>query len=269
MDPPPRYAAVSYRPAGKLAGQRAVITGGDSGIGRAVALLFAREGADVAIVYLPAEQSDAEQVRREVQALGRECLLLAGDLAEPQFCAEVIERTVAGLGGLDILVHNAAHMNSETELLQQMTPEDWDRTFKVNVYSYYHLVRAALPHLEAGNCIIATGSEVGLTGDRIMVDYAASKAAVVTFSRSLAVHLAKDGIRVNVVAPGPTWTPLNVADQGMPEERIRTLGEQTMFGRPAQPEELAPSYVFLASAADSGFITGETLAVTGGMVRTR
>lgn len=269
MDPPPRYAARNYRPAGKLGGKIALITGGDSGIGRAVALLYAREGADVAIGYLPQEQSDAEVVQREISATGRRCLLVPGDLCDPGYCAELVERTVAEFGRLDVLVSNAAYMNSETELLAQMTPDDWDRTFKTNIYAYFYLVRAALPHLQPGAAIIATGSEVGLTGDRVMVDYAASKAAVVALSRSLAIHLAKDGIRVNIVAPGPTWTPLNLADQGMPEDYIGKLGAETLFGRPGQPEEIAPAYVFLASDADSGFITGETVAVTGGMVGTR
>lgn len=268
LRPPPRYRAESYRPAGKLTGKVALITGGDSGIGRAVALLYAREGADVAIVHLPVERSDAEQVRREVEDQGRRCLLLAGDLGDAAFCADVVDRTVGEFGKLDILVSNAAHMNSTTDL-NQMTFDDWDRTFKVNIYAYYHVVMAALPHLRPGATIIATGSEVALTGDRIMVDYSASKAAVVALSRSLAVHLAPQGVRVNVVAPGPTWTPLNVADQGMPEDMIADMGSTTLFGRPGQPEELAPAYVFLASNADSGFVTGEVIAVTGGMVDTR
>jgi NAD(P)-dependent dehydrogenase (short-subunit alcohol dehydrogenase family) len=268
MTPAPHYRAEQYRAAGKLTGKIALITGGDSGIGRAVAILYAREGADVGIVYLPAEQSDADEVEREVRQHGRRCLLLPGDLADPAFCAEAVERTVRELGGLDILVSNAAYMNSE-DALAKMSPENWDRTFKINIYAYYYLVMAALPHLRPGSTIIATGSEVALTGDRIMVDYSASKAAVVTLSRSLAVHLAPQGVRVNVVAPGPTWTPLNIADQGMPEDAIEVMGSKTLFGRPGQPEEIAPAYVFLASGADSGFVTGETLAVTGGMVDTR
>lgn len=268
MTPAPRYRAESYRPAGKLTGKIALITGGDSGIGRAVAVLYAREGADVAIVYLPAEQSDAVQVEREVAQHGRRCLLLPGDLADPAFCAEAVDRTVRELGALDILVSNAAYMNSEDDLTR-MTPQNWDRTFKVNIYAYYYLVMAALPHLRPGAAIIATGSEVALTGDRIMVDYSASKAAVVALSRSLAVHLAPRGVRVNIVAPGPTWTPLNIADQGMPEDAIRQMGSETLYQRPGQPEEIAPAYVFLASGADSGFVTGETLAATGGMVDTR
>lgn len=268
LRPPPRYRAESYRPAGKLTGKVALITGGDSGIGRAVSLLYAREGANVAIVHLPDEQSDADQVRSEIEEHGRRCLLIAGDLGAAEFCSEVVARTVREFGKLDVLVNNAAHMNSKTDL-DQMNFEDWDRTFKVNIYAYYHLVMAALPHLRPGATIIATGSEVALTGDRIMIDYSASKAALVALSRSLAVHLAPKGVRVNVVTPGPTWTPLNVADQGMPRDMIADMGSTTQFGRPGQPEELAPAYVFLASGADSGFITGEVIAVTGGMVDTR
>jgi NAD(P)-dependent dehydrogenase (short-subunit alcohol dehydrogenase family) len=268
LRPPPRYRAERYRPAGKLTGKVALITGGDSGIGRAVSLMYAREGADLVIVHLPDEQSDADQVRREVEEQGRRCVLLAGDLGDADFCTDVVDRTVREFGKLDVLVNNAAHMNSKTDL-DEMTFDDWDRTFKINIYAYYHLVMAALPYLRPGAAIIATGSEVALTGDRIMVDYSASKAALVALSRSLAVHLAPKGVRVNVVAPGPTWTPLNVADQGMPRDMIADMGSTTLFGRPGQPEELAPAYVFLASGADSGFITGEVIAVTGGMVDTR
>jgi NAD(P)-dependent dehydrogenase (short-subunit alcohol dehydrogenase family) len=268
MEPRPRYRAEHYRPADKLAGKVALITGGDSGIGRAVAVLYAREGADVALVYLPQEQPDAEETRDAVAETGRRCLLLPGDLCEPEFCREAVERTVRELGGLNILVSNAAYLNSKTEL-EQLTFEDWDRTFKTNVYAYYHLVMASLPHLGEGDAVIATSSEEGLKGSRIMIDYAASKGAVNAFSKSISPHLAERGVRVNVVVPGPTWTVLNIADQRMPEKRINELGKPTQLGRPAQPEDIAPAYVYLASDPDSRFTVGELLAVTGGMTATR
>lgn len=268
MDPRPRYRAERYRAAGKLTGKVALITGGDSGIGRAVALLFAREGADVAIVYLPYEQPDAEETQRVVEEQGRRCLLLPGDLCDPEFCRDVVERTVRDLGGLNILVSNAAYLNSKLQL-EQLTAEDWDRTFKTNAYAYFHLVMAALPHLGEGDAIIATATEEALKGSTTMIDYAASKAAVITFTKSIAPHLAARGVRANVVAPGPTWTVLNVADQHMPPGDLAQVGTETPIGRPAQPEEIAPAYVFLASDADSSFTTGEVIAVTGGETDTR
>ncbi|QKW39741.1 SDR family oxidoreductase [Actinomadura sp. NAK00032] len=264
----PRYQAERYRAADKLRGKVALITGGDSGIGRAVAVLYAREGADVAIVYLPEEQPDAEETRRAVEAEGRRCLLLPGDLAEASFCRDAVERTVRDLGDLNILVQNAAHLNSQLDL-SQLSYEDWDRSFKVNVYSYFHLVQAARPHLKAGDSIIATASEEALKGSDTMIDYAASKAALVNFTKSIAFHLAKDGIRANVVAPGPTWTVLNIADPNMPEDGLANLGSEGPMGRVAQPEEMAPAYVYLASDADSSYTVGEILAVTGGLTTTR
>jgi len=266
--PRPRYRAERYRAADKLRDKVALITGGDSGIGRAVAVLYAREGADVAIAYLPEEQSDAEETRRAVEAEGRKCLLLPGDLAEAPACYDVVERTVRELGGLDILVNNAAHLNSQTDL-SQLSFEDWDRSFKVNVYAYFHLVQAARPHLKRGSSIIATASEEALKGSDTMIDYAASKAALVNFTKSIASHLAKDGIRANVAAPGPTWTVLNIADQNMPEEGLAQLGSEGPMGRVAQPEEIAPAYVYLASDADSSYTAGEIIAVTGGLTTTR
>ncbi|GAB3213647.1 SDR family oxidoreductase [Marinactinospora endophytica] len=268
MEPRPRYRAERYRAADKLRGKVALITGGDSGIGRAVAVLYAREGADVAIVYLPEEQPDAEETRRAVEAEGRRCLLLPGDLHEVSFCREAVERTVRELGGLNILVNNAAHLNSQTDL-SQLSFEDWDRSFKVNLYACFHLVQAARPHLKAGDAIIATASEEALKGGDTMIDYAAAKAALVNFTKSIASHLAKDGVRANVVAPGPTWTVLNVADQNMPEEGLAHLGSQGPLGRVAQPEEIAPVYVYLASDADSSYTVGEIVAVTGGLTGTR
>ncbi|MEV0253528.1 SDR family oxidoreductase [Streptomyces sp. NPDC050732] len=268
MTPTPRYRAPQYKAAGKLAGKAALITGGDSGIGRAVAVLYAREGADVAIVYLPEEHRDAEETRRAVEAEGRACLLLPGDLREAEFCRDVVARTVAEFGGLNILVNNAAYLNSKLEL-EQLTADDWDRTFKTNVYACFHLVMAALPHLGQGDAIIATATEEALKGSNTMIDYAASKAALITFIKSIASHLARRGVRANVVAPGPTWTVLNNSDPHMPKEGLVHLGDETPLGRPAQPEELAPAYVYFASEADSSFTVGEVLAVTGGETDTR
>ncbi|MFC6884526.1 MULTISPECIES: SDR family oxidoreductase [Actinomadura] len=268
LDPRPRYRAERYRAAEKLAGKRALITGGDSGIGRAVAVLYAREGADVAIVYLPDEQSDAEETKRAVEEQGRRCLLLPGDLCDPGFCGEAVERTARELGGLNILVSNAAYLVSKTRL-EQLTAEDWDRTFKTNAYAYFHLVMAALPHLGAGDSVIATASEDAISGSSIMMDYAASKAAMVAFTKSIAPHLIERGVRANVVVPGQSWTALNVADHGQPTQEIINMGSATQLTRPGQPEEIAPTYVFLASDADSSFITGEVIAVTGGMTTTR
>jgi len=259
----PSYLAPRYKAAGKLAGKVAVITGGDSGIGRAVAVLFAREGADVAIAYLPAERVDGEQTRRAIEAEGRRCLQLEGDLTDPSFCTDVIERTVAELGRLDVLVSNAAYQNRK-EALEDITDEEFDRTFKTNVYAYFRLVRAALPHLAAGASIIVTGSETGFEGPEMLPDYSATKGAIHTMTKALSKMLIDRGIRVNCVAPGPVWTPLNLADEGNPPDKVAHFGEKTPLKRPAQPEELAPAYVFFASDADSSYVTGEVLAVMGG-----
>ncbi len=263
LEPRPRYQAPRYRAADKLLDKVALITGGDSGIGRAVAMLYAREGADVAIVYLPQEQSDAEETRQAIEAAGRRCLLLPGDLTQRPFCDEVVERTVREFGKLDILVSNAAYQNRKNGL-EEVADEEFDRTFKTNIYAYFWLARAAVKHMKAGAAIIATSSVTGLFGSKELPDYSATKGAINAFSKTLAAELLDKGIRVNVVAPGPVWTPLNPADAGLAADKVAKFGSGVPMGRPAQPEELAPSYVFLASDADSSYITGIVLGVMGG-----
>jgi NAD(P)-dependent dehydrogenase (short-subunit alcohol dehydrogenase family) len=263
LDPRPRWEATRYRAAGKLEGKVALITGGDSGIGRAVAFLYAREGADIAINYLPEEQSDADEVKRSVEALGRRCLMLPGDLTRPNLCAQIVEKTVKEFGQLDILVSNAAHQ-SRKQKLEEVDDEEFDRTFKTNIYAYFRLMKAALPHLKPGAAIIATSSETGIMGSKNLPDYSSTKGAINAFTKTMAMELIERGIRVNAVAPGPVWTPLNPSDPGASPEKVAKFGSQSPMGRPAQPEELAPAYVFLASDADSSYITGIVLQVMGG-----
>src|SRR3954469_16752294 len=263
LTPRPRYSAPAYRGANKLKDKVALITGGDSGIGRAVAVLYAREGADVAITALPAEKVDSDETRRAIEAEGRRCLVIETDLSETEGCIEAVERTVAELGQLDILVHNAAHQNRK-ESLEDVDEAEWDLTFRTNIYAYYRLVKAALPHMGEGASIIATGSETGIQGAAKLFDYSATKGAIHAFTKTLAMELVERGIRVNCVAPGPVWTPLNAADEGASEEKVSTFGSKTPLKRPAQPEEIAPAYVFLASDADSSFITGVVLPAMGG-----
>lgn len=262
LDPKPRYRAPAYKPAGKLEKKTALITGGDSGIGRAVAVMFAREGADVAIVYLPVEQPDAEETRGAVERAGRRALLIAGDVSSPEFCRSAVEQTVEEYGKLDILVNNAAFQNKQ-DSLEDVTDEQWDHTFRTNIYAYFRMAKAALPHLGHGGVIINTGSITGLEGNKHLLDYSATKGAIHAFTKSLAQNLAPKGIRVNCVAPGPVWTPLNPSDNKTPDQ-IAHFGEGTPMERPAQPEEIAPAYVFFASEADSSYITGEVLTLLGG-----
>ncbi len=263
LDPKPRWEAAQYHAAGKLNRKVALITGGDSGIGRAVAYLFAREGADVAIGYLSVEQKDAMETKRAVESAGRRCLLLPGDLSNAKACRQAVEKTVKEFGRLDILVSNAAHQMRKAKP-EEVEDEEFDRTFKTNVYAYFWLVKAALPHLKPGAAIIATSSETGLLGSGSLPDYSATKGAINALTKTLAMDLVERGIRVNAIAPGPVWTPLNVADAGASDEKVAKFGSQTPIGRPAQPEELAPAYVFLASDADSSYITGIVLPVMGG-----
>jgi NAD(P)-dependent dehydrogenase (short-subunit alcohol dehydrogenase family) len=264
MEQKPRWRAPKYKAAGKLEGKVALVTGGDSGIGRAVAYLYAREGADVAIVHLPEEQADADEIRGAIEEEGRRCLDLPGDLTDPAFCREVVERTVAELGRLDVLVSNAAWQNRKQEL-DEVTLEEWQRTFRTNVEAYFHLVQASLKHLEPGSAIIATSSETGIVGAKELPDYSATKGAINALTKTLAQQLIPKGIRVNAVAPGPVWTPLNPADQGQSPEKLAEFGTKQPMKRAAQPEEIAPAYVFLASDADSSYITGIVLAEMGGM----
>jgi NAD(P)-dependent dehydrogenase (short-subunit alcohol dehydrogenase family) len=263
LNPLPRWQAARYRAAGKLEGKVALITGGDSGIGRAVAFLYAREGADVAINYLPAEEKDAAEVRRSVEALGRRCLTLPGDLTRPATCAQIVARTIKTFGRLDILVSNAAYQTRK-DSVAEVSDAELDRTFKTNVHAYFRLVKAALPHLKPGAAIIATSSVTGIFGSRQLPDYSATKGAINAFTKALSMELLDRGIRVNAIAPGPVWTPLNPADPGLSPEKVAEFGKQSPIGRPAQPEELAPAYVFLASDADSSYITGIVLPVMGG-----
>jgi NAD(P)-dependent dehydrogenase (short-subunit alcohol dehydrogenase family) len=263
LTPRPKYSAPAHQAAGKLRDKIALITGGDSGIGRSVAVLYAREGADVAITALPAERSDSEETRRAVEAEGRRCHVIEGDLGDPAFCRAAVDSTIREFGRLDILVHNAAHQN-HWKTLEEVPDEEWDKTFRVNVYAYFWLVKAALPHLQAGASIIASGSQTGIAGSGQLPAYASTKGAIHTFTKTLSQLLLERGIRVNCVAPGPVWTPLNAADEGRSPRDVATFGGKAPIGRPAQPEEIAPAYVFLASDADSSYISGEVLNVLGG-----
>jgi NAD(P)-dependent dehydrogenase (short-subunit alcohol dehydrogenase family) len=261
MTPRPQYKGAHYRPAGKLEGKVALVTGGDSGIGRSVAYLFAREGANVAIVHLEEEGPDAREVRDEIRALGRQALLLPGDVRDPEFCARAVAQTVKTLGQLNILVNNAAYQQRK-ETIDEITDEDWDRTFRTNIYGYFYMARAALTHMGPGDAIVNCGSITGLEGNKDLLDYSATKGAIHAFTKSLAQNLVEKGIRVNCVSPGPVWTPLNVADK--PADEAGKHGKEAPMQRPAQPDEIAPAFVFFASPGDSSYITGEVLTLLGG-----
>lgn len=255
----PRFTAPGYVGSGKLAGMAAIVTGGDSGIGRAVAVLFAREGADVAIVYL-SETADAEETRAHVEAEGRRCLLIRGDVRKRAFCEKAVQQTVKAFGRLDILVNNAA-FQLHADRLEDIDDERIDLTLQTNIGGYLRMARAALPHMQAGASIINTGSRTGLQGSKNLIDYSATKGAIHAFTKALALNVIDRGIRVNAVAPGPVWTPLNPADKKPAD--VRKFGKETDFKRVAQPEELSPAYVFLASPVCAGYITGIVLPVTG------
>jgi NAD(P)-dependent dehydrogenase (short-subunit alcohol dehydrogenase family) len=261
LKPRPRYEAPHYLGAEKLKDKVALITGGDSGIGRAVAVLFAREGADVAFTFLKAEKQDANETKRAVEAEGRRAYPMMGDVRDADVCREFVEETVEQFGKLDILVNNAAFQQHQASL-EELTEEQWDETFKTNIYGYFHMTKAALPHLAEGSAIINTGSITGLEGSKELLDYASTKGAIHAFTKSLAQNLVKRGIRVNCVAPGPVWTPLNPADKE-PKD-VAEFGADTPFKRPAQPEEIAPAYVYFASEIDSSYVTGEVLTLLGG-----
>ncbi|HET6850942.1 MAG TPA: SDR family oxidoreductase [Pyrinomonadaceae bacterium] len=261
LDPRPRYEAPQYAGAGKLKEKVALITGGDSGIGRAVAVLFAREGADVAFTFLKEEKRDAEETKRAIEAEGQRAFALPGDVRDPKVCKKLVEQTVEEFGKLDILVNNAAFQQHQ-ESLEDVTEEQWDRTFKTNIYGYFYMTKAALPHLEEGAAIVNTGSITGLEGSKQLLDYASTKGAIHAFTKSLAQNLVERGIRVNCVAPGPVWTPLNPADKKA--EDVAKFGADTPMKRPAQPEEIAPAFVYFASEIDSSYVTGEVLTLLGG-----
>ena len=263
LSPRPKFEATRYKAADKLLGRVALITGGDSGIGRAVAVMYAREGADVAISYLPQEENDARTTHDAVVAQGRRCLLLPGDITGREHCEALVRRTLETFGKLDILVSNAAHQERKKSL-SAVSDEEFDRTFRTNVYAYFWLVRAALEHMQPGSAIIVTSSETGLMGSKELPDYSATKGAINAFTKALSMQLIERGIRINAVAPGPVWTPLNPSDAGLPPEKVAQFGSGSPMGRPAQPEEVAPAYVFLASEPDSSFITGIVLQVMGG-----
>ena len=255
----PQFLAPDYEGSHKLRDMATIVTGGDSGIGRAVAVLFAREGADVAIVYLDSH-GDAEETKRCVEREGRRCLLLCGDVKDAAFCNQAVEKTVREFGRLDVLVNNAA-FQEHADSLEDLTDERFEETLHTNVHGYFHMAKAALPHLKTGASIINTGSVTGLEGSPRLLDYSATKGAIHAFTKSLAQNLISKGIRVNAIAPGPVWTPLNPADS--PAEKVAKFGADTDMKRPAQPEELSPAYVFLASPACAGYITGIVLPVTG------
>ncbi|MBE1547510.1 NAD(P)-dependent dehydrogenase (short-subunit alcohol dehydrogenase family) [Mycobacterium sp. OAS707] len=260
MDEQPRDEMREYVGRDLLHGKCALITGGDSGIGRAVAVAFAKEGADVAIAYLE-ENDDAAHTAELVEHAGRRCVRLPGDLADPAHCRAIVERTTEALGGLDILVNNVAYQNP-TDKFTDISDDQWRRTFAVNIDSFFHVTKAALEHIPDGGAIINTGSINGLRGNKTLIDYSATKGAVLALTYSLAQSLAERRIRVNCVAPGPVWTPLIPAT--MDTEKVESFGEQTPFGRAAQPDEIAPSYVFFAAAQMSSYYSGEVLAPIGG-----
>ena len=261
MSPRPEYRGEDYKAAGKLKGKVAIITGGDSGIGRSVAVLYAREGADVAILYLDQHQ-DAEQTKRVVEEQGRKCLTFAGDVADRDVCRKVIDETLSAFGKLDILVNNAAEQHPQ-EKLEDISEEQWEKTFRTNIFGMFQMTKAALPHLKKGASIINTTSVTAYKGSPHLLDYSSTKGAITSFTRSLSINIADRGIRVNGVAPGPIWTPL--IPSTFDEEKVKKFGANVPMERPGQPDEVAPAYVYLASS-DSSYVSGQVIHVNGGTV---
>jgi NAD(P)-dependent dehydrogenase (short-subunit alcohol dehydrogenase family) len=261
MEPEPDHGETSYRGSGRLTGRKALITGGDSGIGRAAAIAYAREGADVAIAHLPSEAKDAAEVIALIEAEGRVAISLAGDVTDEAWCRDLVAQAVEGLGGLDILVINAGHQQYR-DSIAEVSSADFDRTMKTNLYALHWIAQAAVPHLPAGAAVITTASIQAYEPSAILLDYATTKAGIVAYTKALAKQLIEKGVRANVVAPGPFWTALQ-SSGGQPTEKVSRFGEQSAFGRPGQPVEIAPVYVLLASQ-DGSYITGEVYGVTGG-----
>lgn len=262
MRPTPDHGEDSYRGNGRLAELRAVITGGDSGIGRAIAIAFAREGADVVLSYLPEEQQDAETTAQHVKDAGRRAVLVPGDLTQLDACRQLAEQAASALGGIDILINNAGYQMARSQSLIETDPAQIDRVFKTNLYALFWLTQAALPHMTEGSCIINNSSIQAYEPSTSLLDYAATKAAINNFTVNLAAELGPQGIRVNAVAPGPIWTPLQPATQ--PEEKVEKFGQDTPLGRAGQPAEVAPAFVFLASPSEASYVSGTVLGVTGG-----
>lgn len=262
MTPKPQDEDIEYKGSDKLAQKVALITGGDSGIGRAVAIAFAKEGADIAIVYLN-EHEDAKETKAKVEKHGKKCILISGDVGDESFCRKAVEQTIKELGGLDILVNGAAEQHPQDDI-EKITKEQLERTFYTNIFSYFYFVKAALKHMKEGSAIINTTSVTAYRGNPMLLDYSSTKGAIVAFTRSLSKNLAKKGIRVNAVAPGPIWTPL--IPSTFNEKKVAEFGSDTPMGRAGQPCEVAPCFVFLASSRDSSYITGQVLHPNGGDV---
>lgn len=261
MNPLPKYEPSNYLAAGKLKGKKVIITGGDSGIGRAVAVAFAKEGADLSIIYLN-EHDDAKETKRQVEQEGRKCLLIAGDIGDESFCKNAVNQTVQELGGLDILINNAAEQHPQQKL-EDITSEQLERTFRTNIFGMFHMTKMAMPHLKSGSAIVNTASITAYKGNPTLIDYSSTKGAIVSFTRSLSMSIVEKGIRVNAVAPGPIWTPL--IPSTFDAKKVSEFGATQPMKRPGQPEELAPAYVYLASN-DSSYVSGQVIHVNGGEV---